>query len=89
MSAAIRTVTTEKGTIEYDSDMPIGYLEGILSSSETVSLTALMENLSKFVVKWSFDGDPSDVEAWRKLRRSEFNAVMLGVMEDLGALGEE
>ena len=89
MSAAIRTVTTEKGTIEYDSDMPIGYLEGMLTASDTASLTSLMENMSEFVVKWSFDGDPTDVDAWRKLRRSEFNAVMLGIMEDLGALGEE
>ena len=89
MSAAIRTVTTEKGTIEYDSDMPIGYLEGLLGASENVSLKDLMENLSKFVVAWSFDGDPTNIDDWRKLRRSEFNAVMLGVMEDLGALGEE
>ena len=89
MSAAIRTVTTEKGTVEYNSDMEIGYLEGILSAGENVSLGGLIDNLSKFVTKWSFDGDPANPDDWRKLARSEFNAVMLGVMEDLGALGEE
>jgi len=89
MSAAIRTVTTDKGTLDYDSDMPIGYLEGMLGASENASLSGIIENLSKFVVKWSFDGDPSDTDAWRELRRTEFNAALKGIMGDLGELGEE
>ena len=90
MSAAlIREVKTAKGTLEYDADMEIGYLEGLFSAADSVDLSIIRENLAHIVVSWSFDGDPTDPEDWRKLRRSEFNAILKGVMEDLGDLGEE
>lgn len=90
MSAAVlRTVTTEQGEIVYDSDMPIGSLKGVLGAANDGDLDGIIVGLSAFVVSWPFEGDPAKAEDWNALRRSEFNALIVSVMEDLGKLGEE
>lgn len=88
MSAAIRTVDSEFGSLEYDSDMPMGVLKGLLGAANSGDLDTLMENFSKFITKWPFKNDPTDAKSWDLLRRSEFNAVITAIMEDLGKLGE-
>ena len=61
MSAAeLRTVVTDKGNFEYDPDMPIGALKGLLGGAQDSDLDQIIANLAKFVVSWPFDGDPSD-----------------------------
>lgn len=89
MSAATRKVTTDKGEFEYDPDMPIGALKGLLGGATDNDLDSIIRNLAKFVIAWPFEGDPADPEAWDNLKRTEFNAVVTGVMADLGKLGEE
>lgn len=89
MGAAIREVKTEAGQVAYDSDMPMRSLEAILTAAQTGDLAALMGGLSEFVTEWPFGGDPSDIEAWRDLRRSQFNQVTQAVIEDIGELGNE
>lgn len=89
MSAAvIRTVETDKGTFEYDSDMPMGALKGLLGAAQDGNLDGLIGNLAKFVTAWPYKGKPGNVKDWEALRRSEFNAIVLGIMKDLGTLGE-
>ena len=90
MSAAvIRTVTTDKGDFKYDSDMPIGALKSLLSGASESDMNKVVAALALFITEWPFEGDPSKVEDWDAVRRSEFNALVTGVMEDLGKLGEE
>lgn len=89
MGATIRKVKTKAGEVAYDSDMPMRSLEAILSAAQTGDLKSLMQGLAEFVTEWPFEGDPSDIEAWRDLRRSEFNSVTSAVIEDIGELGNE
>ena len=90
MSAAIRTVNIEgKGAIEYDSDMPMKALEGLMTGANESSIHDMIEGLAVFVISWPFEGDPSDPEAWGELRRTEYNAAVTAVVEDLGQLGED
>lgn len=86
---AIRRVETEKGEIAYDSDMPMRSLESIMAAANSGDLASLMGGLAVFVKEWPFEGDPGDIEAWRDLRRSEFNAVTTAVIKDIGDLGNE
>ena len=86
---SIRRVKTDAGDIAYDSDMPMRALEAMMSAGDTGNLVGLMEGLSAFVVEWPFEGDPSDIEAWRNLRRSQFNDVTTAVVKDIGDLGNE
>lgn len=89
MSAAdVRTVKTEKGDIKYDGDMPVKALKGLFGAATDSNIDGIIEALSAFVIDWPFEGEPSDPKAWDDLRRTEFNAVVKGVMEDLGSLGE-
>lgn len=90
MSAAvIRTVTTKSGEFKYDSDMPIGALKALLSAASESDITKVIEALALFITEWPFEGDPANPEAWDAIRRSEFNALVTGIMEDLGKLGEK
>jgi hypothetical protein len=86
-ATVIRTVPTEKGDIQYNSDMPVRALKGLLGSSG--DMDGIISNLAVFVTAWPFEGEPSDPEAWEDLARSEFNTTVKAVMEDLGKLGEE
>jgi len=88
-NSTIRTVETEKGDVKYDSDMPMRALENIMGAADSGNLTALMEGLAEFVQAWPFEGDPDDLEAWRDLKRSEFNAITTAVVGDIGELGNE
>lgn len=89
MGAAIRRVDIEAGQVAYDSDMPMHALEAIMAASDSGNLTGLMEGLSEFVTEWPFEGDPSELDAWRNLRRTQFNAVTSAVVTDIGELGNE
>lgn len=90
MSAASRTVNIEgKGAIVYDSDMPMKALEGLMTGAAESSIGEMVEGLSQFVESWPFEGDPSDPDAWLELRRTEYNAAVTAVVEDLGQLGED
>lgn len=92
MSAAdLRTVTVgEHGVATYDPDMPMGTLRRLLSAGTDGDLNTMIESMAQLVVSWPFNdkGDPTDVEAWDKLRRSEFMALAQAVVEDMGKLGE-
>ena len=89
MSAAIRTVALPNGEeAAYDSDMPMGALRQMLGASTEGDLGGLIESLTSIVVSWTYGGEPSNPEDWDALRRSEFNAIVKAVVEDLGALGE-
>lgn len=88
-NSTIRTIDTDKGEVSYDSDMPMRALEGIMGAANTGNLTALMEGLSEFVTAWPYDSDPAELESWRDLKRSEFNAVTTAVVQDIGDLGNE
>lgn len=88
MSAAIRKVETSVGVIEYDSDMPIGALRKLFGSAEGGSIDAMIEALSSFTESWPFDTDPHDPKSWDALRRSEFQTVTTGIIQDLAAAGE-
>jgi hypothetical protein len=87
MSDTLRTVELPSGdSVTYDSDMPMGVLID-LTGAASGDLGKLTESLSQMVTGWSLTGDPTDPEAWRKLRRSQFQAVIQEVMKDLGSLG--
>jgi hypothetical protein len=86
-TATVRSVQIEQGEVQYDSDMPMGALEALTGAAKEGELGAIMGALSEFVVAWPFDGDPSDPASWRGLRRTQFNAVVQAVMEDLGDQG--
>lgn len=88
-NSTLRKVETDHGDIEYDSDMPMYALENIMGAADSGNITGLMEGLAAFVTAWPFDGDSADIEAWRKLKRSEFNAVTTAVVKDIGDLGNE
>ncbi len=89
MSAAIRTVEVgEFGEATYDSDMPIGALRGLLSAASESDFGLLIKSLSLFVESWPFEGDPTSVEDWDLLKRTQFNDLVTAVVEDLGSLGE-
>lgn len=90
MSAAIRTVEVAgHGEATYDSDMPMGALRGLLGAAGEGSLDGLIESLCLIVKTWPFEGDPAKVEDWDVIKRTQFNALVTAVVEDLGALGEE
>lgn len=89
MSAAIRTIELPAGEATYDSDMPMGVLRKMLGASEEGDLGGLVEAMTGIVQTWPYEGDPSNVEDWDSLRRSEFNGLIKGVVTDLGELGEE
>lgn len=89
MSAEVRTVKVEgHGDATYDSDMPMGALRGLLGSASGGSLDGLIVSLSQIVKSWPFEGDPADAEDWDAVKRTEFNALVTAVVEDLGSLGE-
>ena len=88
MSAAIRTVETEKGPISYDSDMPMSVLRLMLGVEEG-DLEGLVTAMTQVVTEWPFEGDPGDPEAWWSLRRTEFNTTVKSVTGDLASVGEE
>jgi len=90
MSAAIRTVNIEgHGPVEYDSDMPMRAIRGLMSGANDGDFAEMITGLASFVISWPFEGSPADEEAWDDLRRSEFNDTVTAVVEDLGSLGEE
>ena len=86
MSANI--VTIEAGEVSYESDMPIGALKSVLKAAGTGDLDGIIKGLSEFVLTWPFDSDPADPAAWDALRRSEFTAIIAGIMEGLGTEGK-
>lgn len=89
MSAAIRTVEVEEhGEATYDSDMPMGALRGLLGAASDGSLDGLIGSLSLIVKSWPFEGDPAKEGDWDLVKRTEFNALVTAVVEDLGTLGE-
>ena len=88
MSAAIRTIELPAGEATYDSDMPMGALRQMLGASEGGDLGGLVEALTDIVISWPYEGSPSNAGDWDALRRSEFNGLVKGVVEDLGSLGE-
>jgi hypothetical protein len=85
----IRTVDTKDGDVVYDSDMPIKSLKSVMGAGKTGDLDDIIKGFKDFIVSWPYEGDPTDPEAWDELRRSQFNNVVTGVMEDLGELGNE
>lgn len=88
MSAELRTVILpSEEEVTYDADMPIGAIEAIQEAAESGKLGALRVALSSFVSDWTFEGDPSDPESWKALRRSTFAEVVQGIMGDLGDQG--
>lgn len=87
-TASLATITIEDGRVVYDADMPIGALRSMLAASESGDMTTLIEAFSTFVEEWPYEGDPKDLEAWDKLRRSQFTAIINGISEHLGSLGE-
>lgn len=87
-AASLRTVKTDKGDIVYDSDMPVRALKGLFGGANNSDIDAIILALSAFVKEWPFGGSPTNPEDWDNLRRTEFNLVVRGIMEDLGALGE-
>lgn len=90
MSAGnIRTIDIKGGAASYDSDMEMSALRQLLESSAESDLSGLIDAMTQIVVSWPFDGEPTDAEAWDKLRRSEFNSIVKGVTGDLSSLGEE
>ena len=89
MSAAIRTIKLPAGEATYDSDMPMGALRQMLGASETGDLGGLVEALTTIVISWPYKGKPKNASDWDNLKRSEFNGIVRGVVEDLGSLGEE
>ena len=88
MSAAIRTIALPEGEATYDSDMPMGVLRKMMSSSTEGDLGGLVEAMTGIVLSWPYAGEPTDAEAWDDLKRTQFNGLVKGVVEDLGALGE-
>ncbi len=88
-SDTTRTVETDSGDVTYESDMPMKALNKIMRAGKDSDLEALQEGLSEFVLSWPFEGEPSDVEAWGELKRSQFNEVTAGVLGDLGEMGNE
>lgn len=88
-NSTIRTVETDFGEVTYDSDMPMSALEGIMGAADSGNLTGLMDALAEFVEGWPFEGDPSETDSWRKLKRSQFNAITTAVVKDIGELGNE
>lgn len=86
--SVLKTVETEYGPVEYDSDMPVGSLRKLFGAASTGDLAAIIDGLSSFVTKWPFDGSPKNAENWDKLRRSEFGEVTQAIMKDLGDSGE-
>jgi len=89
MSADLRTVETKDGEVVYDSDMPIKALKSVMGAGKTGDLDGIIEGFRVFVSVWPYKGDPTDAEAWDDLKRSQFNAIVTAVMEDLGELGNE
>ena len=89
MSADLRTVETKDGEIVYDSDMPIKSLKSVMGAGKSGDLNDIINGFKDFIVSWPYNGDPTDPEVWDELRRSEFNAIVTSVMEDLGDLGNE
>lgn len=88
MSAEVRKVEALGKSVEYDPDMPMGTIKGLLAAGETGNLTQMIDALTGMVTKWDFDGDPSEVASWDALRRSQFTAITTAVMEDMSKLGE-
>ena len=86
-SDTTRTVEADAGDVTYESDMPMKALNKIMRAAKDSDLEALQEGLSEFVITWPFEGDPSDVEAWGELKRTQFNDVTSTVLGDLGELG--
>lgn len=88
-STTIRTVEIEQGEVSYESDMEMDALADLMEAGNTGDLREISSALSGFILSWPFKGDPKKAADWGQLRRSEFNAVTKGVMEDLGELGNE
>lgn len=88
-STTIRTVEIAQGEVSYESDMEMDALANLMEAGNTGDLREISGALSGFILSWPFKGDPTKPADWGKLKRSEFNAVTKGVMEDLGDLGNE
>ena len=89
MAKEIRKLTFEGGTASYNANMPMGALSALTKASASGDLDDMMLALSKFVTAWSFEGSPSDFEAWQALGRKEFTALIEAVTGDMAELGEE
>lgn len=83
----IRTFKTPTGEVKYDSDMPMGVLKALMKAGTTGDLGGMQESLTELVTEWCYDGDPTEVEAWDNLRRTQFQALTEAMMEDLASLG--
>lgn len=90
MSAAdLRTVKALDKEVTYDPDMPMGVIRNLMKAGQDSNIEHMIDGMRQLVVTWDFDGDPSKMESWDALRRSQFMAVISAVMEDMGKLGEE
>ena len=86
----IRQLRIGEHTVDYDADMPIGVLEDLEdAASEGGGLKQVREGLSAFVTAWTYGGEPSNPDAWRNLRRSQFQAITEAILADLTELGNE
>lgn len=81
-----RTVKIDAGDVVYDSNMPVRVLRQMASGDPNMEV--LITSMAAFVVEWPFAGKPSNPDDWDDLGRLEFNALVRGVMEDLGQAGE-
>jgi len=82
-------VDLEDGALTYDSDMSMGALRRLFKSSNSGDLEMMMEAYTKIVHTWPYEGDPTELEAWDDLKRSQFMKINEGIMESLSELGEE
>ena len=88
MATDLRSVEYSKGTLTYDPDMRMGDLRKLFSAANSGDLEEMMQAYSGIIVTWPHEGEPSDLEAWDGLRRSEFMALNEAMMKDLAEQGE-
>ena len=82
-------VTYEDGTLAYDSDMSMGALRRLFASSNSGDLEMMMTAYTKIVHTWPYDGDPTEMDGWDELKRSQFMKLNEAIMGSLSELGEE
>jgi hypothetical protein len=81
-------VTYADGDLTYDSDMPMGALRLLFKAANSGDLTEMFGAYKDIVVTWPYEGDPTEIEAWDALRRSEFMRLNEALMQSLSDLGE-
>lgn len=76
------------GSVEFDANMPMGALRKLFKAGNEGDLETMMLSFAKIVKAWSYEGDPTELDAWDEIGRIDFMHINEAIMAALSDSGE-